>query len=109
RERVVREDCLLSRARRVGREKACRSIAAHVRNDDAAARQNDFVESADVVGKAVQEDDRRACAPLFVGDVEDAVAYLLQRISTALSWKTKYRLPWKRCGAFSRHQSAASG
>ena len=69
---VVAERRLLARAHGVVRKEPCRTVAAQVRHDHAASGQQrqHFVEGARVVGKAVQQDHRRALAAFLVGDVE---------------------------------------
>ena len=71
--------------RRVARKKARRAVAAQIRNDHAVAgrcqQRRDIDKAVNVVGPAVQKNDRRAVggAGFGVADVQDAGIDLLQR------------------------------
>ena len=75
----------LAIAERVARKKARRAIAAQIRNDHPVARRcqqgRDIDEAVNVVGPAVQKNDRRTIggAGFGIADIEDAGIDLLQR------------------------------
>ncbi len=80
------EGGLLAVARRVGRAEARGAVAAQVRDDHrdsrrAARQRRDLGEGVDVVGPAVQQQDRRTILGphLDIADVENAGVDLLQR------------------------------
>ena len=82
---VERERRLLAVADRVAGKKARRAIAAQIRDDHPVARRRqqrrDVDVAVDVVGPAVQQDDRRTIggAGFGVADIQDAGVDLLQR------------------------------
>ena len=75
----------LAVAERVARKKARRAVAAQIRNDHAVARRRqqrrDIDKAVNVVGPAVQKNDRRAIGGTGFGvaDIQDAGIDLLQR------------------------------
>ena len=82
---IVAERRLLTRSRRLRRQKPRRTEAAQIRHDDAAAGgdegRNDFVVAARIIGPPVQQNRRRAVwyAALLVGDVERRGADVFDR------------------------------
>ena len=76
------EDCLLAGARRVRGEKSRGAISTEIRRDDPATRRGekmpDLVVGVNVVGEAVEEEDRRPArrTALLEGDVERARVYV---------------------------------
>ena len=77
---VVAQGRLFARTGRGGVQEAGWPIAAQIGHEHAAAvgrqRRRHFVETADIVGKSVQQNDRGAPggAVFFVGDVENVGA-----------------------------------
>ena len=86
RDDVDGERRLLAVARRRSRKEARRAIAAQIRDDHPVAgrgqQRRDVDIAVDVVGPAVQQDDRRAVGRTVLGiaDIQNAGIDLLQRL-----------------------------
>ena len=93
----------LAVADRVARKKARRAVAAQIRNDHPVARRRqqrrDIDKAVNVVGPAVQKNDRRAIGRTGFGvaDVQDAGIDLLQRRERRVRPRLdRGQLAWRR-------------